>query len=264
MAVQIDERAIVGKNVELGDNVQISPYAVLEDNIKIGAGTIIGAHAYIGSNTTIGDDCRIFNGASVGTIAQDLKYKDEDAYLIVGDRTQIREFCTLNKGTAENNGVTKVGSDCALLAYCHIAHDCIVGDHFVSSNALTMAGHVKIGDHVTCGGKVSIHQFTQVGDQCFLGANTFVKMDAVPFSLVSGDSNSASIYGINKVGLERRGFTKEDMSAIKMAYKFIFRKKLSLEDAKAQIIEKWPDNEHIANLLAFCERSNRGLIRMGK
>lgn len=264
MAVHIDERAIIGKNVELGDNVQIAPYAVLEDNITIGAGTKVGAHAYIGSNTTIGEKCVIFNGASVGTIAQDLKFKDEDAFLIVGDRTQIREFCTLNKGTEENNGVTKVGNDCALLAYCHIAHDCVVGDHFVASNSLAMAGHVKVGDHVTCGANVSIHQFSQVGDQCFLGANTFVKMDVVPFSLVAGDSNSASIYGINKVGLERRGFSKDDMSAIKMAYKYIFRKKLTLDEAKSVIIEKWPENPYIAQLLKFCDGSQRGLIRMGK
>ncbi len=262
MAVQVDDRAVLGKNVELGENVTIAPFAVIEDNVTIGANTVVSSHAYIGSHTTIGEDCRIFNGASVGTIAQDLKYKDEDASLIIGDRCQVREFCTLNKGTAENNGLTKIGNDCALLAYCHVAHDCEVGNHFVASNGLGMAGHVKVANHVTCGGNVIMHQFVQIGGHCFIGANKFVTMDVVPFALVAGETMQPHIYGINKVGLERRGFSKEDMSLIKKAYKSLFRKKLSLSEATDEIKAMGLGNDHLAYLLDFTSKSERGLLRM--
>jgi len=262
MSVEISDKAIVGKNVELGDGVKIAPFAVIEDNVQIGAGTTIGASAYVGSYTKIGANCRIFNGASVGTIAQDLKYRDEDASLEIGDRTIIREFCTLNKGTAANNGITKIGSDCALLAYCHVAHDCIVGDFFVASNNLALAGHTTIGRNVICGGNVGVHQFTKIGDYSFIGAYSFVTMDVVPYSLVGMSDGNTFIAGHNKVGLERNGFSAEDVSAIKKAHKIIFRKGLSLEDAKAAIEAEFPENAVCKRVSDFIEKSQRGLLRM--
>lgn len=264
MSISVDSRAVLGKNVELGEGVIVSPFAVIEDNVTIGAGTMIGAHAYIGSNTTMGENCRVFNGASIGTIAQDLKYRDEDAFLIVGDRTQFREFCTINKGTAANNGLTKIGSDSAFLAYCHVGHDCEVGDHFVASNSLALAGHVLVGDHVTCGGFVSVHQFTQIGDHAFLGANTFVTMDVVPYALVSSDGDGAFIAMMNKVGLERRGFSSEDLSVIKKMYKILFRQGLSLTDATSLLSVDYSDCDIVKDTLSFIERSKRGLTRMKK
>ncbi len=264
MSISVDSRAVLGKNVELGEGVTVGPFAVIEDNVTIGSGTIIGANAYIGSNTTLGANCRVFNGASIGTIAQDLKYRDEDAFLTVGDRTQFREFCTINKGTSANNGLTKIGSDSAFLAYCHVGHDCEVGDHFVASNSLALAGHVIVGNHVTCGGFVSVHQFTQIGDHAFLGANTYITMDVVPFSLVSSDGDGAFIAMMNKVGLERRGYSAEDLSVIKKAYKVLFRQGLALAEATSFLSAEFPDSEIVNQLLKFIAGSKRGLTRMKK
>ena len=261
MSVQISEKAVIGKNLELGTGVQIAPFAVIEDNVQIADGAIIGSYAFIGSNTKIGKDCRIFNGASVGTVAQDLKYRDEAATLEIGDRTIIREFCTLNKGTSANNGITKIGSDCALLAYCHIAHDCEVGDFFVSSNGLAMAGHTTVGRNVICGGNVGIHQFTVIGDYSFIGAYAYVNMDIVPYSLVAIADGSTFIAGHNKVGLERNGFTNEDVSAIKKMYKLLFRSGLTLEDAKAKIVSQMSDDDIRKRMLEFLNKSQRGLLR---
>ncbi len=264
MSIIVDERAVIGKNVELGEGVTVAPFAVIDDNVTIGAGTSIGSHAFIGSHTTIGEECRIFNGASVGTIAQDLKYREEDAFLKIGNRTQIREFCTLNKGTSANNGLTIVGDDCALLAYCHIGHDCEVGNHFVASNNLAMAGHVITGDHVTCGGNVSVHQFTRIGDYSFLGANQYLTMDVVPYSLVGGNGDGAFIATINKVGLERNGFSKEQLSELKKAYRTIFRKGLALSEALTTISGDFPESDVVKSLVTFIEKSQRGITRMKK
>ncbi len=264
MSISVDERAVIGKNVELGEGVTIAPFAVIDDNVTIGAGTSIGSHAFIGSHTTIGEECRIFNGASVGTIAQDLKYREEDAFLQIGNRTQIREFCTVNKGTSANNGLTIVGDDCALLAYCHIGHDCEVGNHFVASNNLAMAGHVIAGDHVTCGGNVSVHQFTRIGDYSFVGANQYLTMDVVPYALVGGNGDGAFIATINKVGLERNGFTKEQLSELKKAYRILFRKGLALDVAVETIMTEYPKSEIIDSLKNFIAKSERGITRMKK
>jgi UDP-N-acetylglucosamine acyltransferase len=262
MSVEISEKAVIGKNVKLGTGVKIAPFAVIEDDVQIGDNTTIGASAYIGSHTAIGKNCRIFNGASVGTVAQDLKYRDEDASLEIGDNTIIREFCTLNKGTAANNGITKIGSNCALLAYCHIAHDCVVGDFFVASNNLAMAGHVTVGRNVQCGGNVGIHQFINIGDYSFIGAGSYVSMDIVPYSLVGGTKWDAFVAGHNNIGLERNGFSQEDVSAIKKMYKIIFRKGLTLEAAKEEIEAQLPKNEVSERVLNLIEKSQRGLLRM--
>ncbi len=262
MAVQVDERAVLGKNVELGDDVIIGPYTIIEDNVTIGARTNISGQAYIGSNTTLGEDCRVFNGASIGTIAQDLKFAGEECYLTVGDRTQFREFCTINKGTAANEGYTRIGSDSAFLAYCHVGHDCEIGDHFVSSNGLAMAGHVTVGKHVTLGGSNGIHQFTRIGDYAFIGGLHRVRMDIVPFALAANEDVDITIAGINKVGLERNGFTTEELSSIKKAYRIIFRKGLTLEEAIAELQTDLQDNKHIENLISFIKGSERGITRM--
>ncbi len=264
MSVFVDERAVLGKNVELGDGVTVAPFAVIDDNVTIGAGTSIGSHTFVGSHTTIGEDCRIFNGVSVGTIAQDLKYREEDAFLEIGNRTQIREFCTVNKGTSANNGMTRIGDDCALLACCHVGHDCEVGNHFVSSNNLGMAGHVIVDDHVTCGGNVSVHQFTRIGSFSFLGANQYLTMDVVPFALVGGNADGAFVASINKVGLERNGFLKEEMLVIKKVYRTLFRKGLALDVAVQTISDEYPDNEHVKSIISFIKDSERGITRMRK
>ncbi|MGM0462151.1 MAG: acyl-ACP--UDP-N-acetylglucosamine O-acyltransferase [Fibrobacterota bacterium] len=264
MSSQIDTQAVVHPDSNLGKNVRIGPFAVIEENVYIGDNTVIDSHARIGSNTTIGTDCHIFNGASVGTIAQDLKYSGEESFLEIGDRTIIREFCTINKGTQANKGLTKIGNDCALLAYCHVGHDCLIGDKFISSNGLAVAGHVTIGDQVICGGNVSIHQFSRIGDHAFIGANKYITQDVVPFALIAGDTLTASLYGINSVGLKRRGFSSEDMSTIKKAYKILFRNGHTLEEAQNLLEKTWPGDEIIASLIQFVSKSNRGLLRFKK
>lgn len=262
MSVEISEKAVVGKKAQLGNDVKIAPFAVIEDDAVIGDNTTIGAHAYIGSRTTIGSGCRIFNGASIGTIAQDLKYRGEDSSVFIGDRAIIREFVTINKGTSANDGITKIGNDCALLAYCHVAHDCEIGDFFIASNNLAMAGHTKVGRNVICGGNVSIHQFTVIGDYSFVGANTYITMDIVPYSLVGAANGDAFVAGHNKVGLERNGFSSDDVSEIKKIYKLLFRSGFSLEDAKSRIAEEVGQNEISCCVLNFLEKSQRGLLRM--
>jgi UDP-N-acetylglucosamine acyltransferase len=262
MSVEISEKAIIGKNAEFGNNVKIAPFAIIEDNVVIDDYTTIGSHAYIGSHTKIGKNCRIFNGASVGTIAQDLKYRDEDAFLFIGDEVIIREFVTINKGTSANNGITKIGNNCALLAYCHVAHDCEVGDFFVASNNLAMAGHTTIGRNVICGGNVSIHQFTHIGDYSFIGANSYVSMDIVPYSLIGTADGETFVAGHNKVGLERNGFSADDISKIKKIYKLLFFRELSVSEAKKQILNEVGQNTISQRVLDFIEKSQRGLLRV--
>ncbi|ERP31758.1 acyl-ACP--UDP-N-acetylglucosamine O-acyltransferase [Chitinivibrio alkaliphilus] len=264
MSTTIDPRAIIAKNVTLGENVTVGPFAIIEENVSIGSDTKIGASAYIGSDTTIGQGCQIYNHASVGTLAQDLKYAGEACSLTIGDRTMIREFCTINKGTEANRGRTIIGSDCALLAYCHVGHDCIIGNHFIASNGLALAGHVRVGDHVICGGNVSVHQFTQIGSHAFIGANKYVTMDVVPFALVAGDTLSAFIYGINSVGLKRRGFTAEERRTIKSAITILLRKGHTRDAAVALLQERWPHEAHVETLLSFIEKSTRGLLQFKK
>lgn len=264
MSAEIHSTAIIGKNVELGEGVDIKPYAVIEDNVKLGDNVSIGSHALIGSNTSIGDGTTIFNGASVGTIAQDLKYKGEETTLNIGKNTIIREFCTINKGTVEN-GSTEIGDNCALLAYCHVAHDCIIGNNVIISNSLSMAGHVKVGDFVVIGGEVGIHQFCKIGSYSMLGARCGIIKDVVPFSLCGkGEAGIERIVGINKVGLERRGFDESRRRVIKNAYKTLFRENLTVKDAVDVLKKEYPDNTDVNELIEFVENSERGLYNMGK
>ncbi len=264
MSSNIHESVILGKNVNLGENVTIMPYAVLEDNIQIGDGCTIGAHAQIGSNTTIGSGSTIFNGASVGTIPQDLKYKGEETTLVIGKNAIIREFCTINRGTIEN-GTTKIGDDCAFLAYCHVGHDCEIGNNVVASNQLGMGGHVKVGDYVVFGAEVSIHQFCKIGSYSMLGARSLILKDVIPFSLCAkGEAGVERIVSINKVGLERRGFDETRRRLIKKAYKTLFRSNLTVKDAVEVLKKDYSDNNDILSLIDFVKNSDRGLYNMGK
>lgn len=264
MSSEIHSTAIIGDNVSLGENVSIKPYAVIEDNVNIGDKVTIGSHALIGTNTTIGDGSTIFNGASVGTIPQDLKYEGEDTTLVIGKNTIIREFCTINRGTVEN-GSTVIGDNCALLAYCHVAHDCVLGNNVVISNSLSMAGHVKVGDFVVIGGDSAVHQFCKIGSYSMIGARSFITKDVVPFSLCAkGEAGAERVVGINKVGLERRGFDESRRRVIKNAYKILFRKGYTIKDASVELEKEYADNKDIEFLLEFINSSERGLYNMGK
>lgn len=258
----IHPTAIIATGAELGSDVTVAPYAVIEDDVIIGDGTQIGAHALIGAATRIGRNCRIFNGASVGTIPQDLKFKGEYTTLHIGDNAIIREFCTINRGT-QAAGKTVIGNNCALLAYCHVGHDCIIGDNLVASNSLAMAGHVEVGNHVGLGGGCNIHQFCRIGDHAFIaGGGVRLLKDAVPFAMIGGDQADPRVYGINSVGLERRGFDAERRLKIKRAYRVLFRQGLTIPQALDALTAQYAADEDITLLVDFVKHSQRGIIRM--
>jgi UDP-N-acetylglucosamine acyltransferase len=234
--------------------IRIHPTA----HVRIGARTVVGPHVLIERDTTVGEECKIHKGAVLGTDPQDLKYLGEPTTLEVGDRTVIREFATLNRGTGEG-GSTRVGSDCLLMAYCHVAHDCELGNHVILSNAVNMAGHVTIGDWAIIGGVTPIHQFVRIGEHSFCGGASRISQDVAPYIKVAGNPGAA--FGLNSVGLERRGFSEEARAELKRAYRLVFRSELNtsqaIETARAEL-KPLPEVERF---LGFIESSERGILR---
>jgi UDP-N-acetylglucosamine acyltransferase len=255
----IHPTAIVHPKAVIGDHVSIGPYTIIEEDVKIGGDCEIGPHVLVASGTRMGDGCRIFKGASLGTPPQDLKFGGEKTTLVIGNHTVIREFCTLNRGT-KATGETRLGSHCLLMAYCHLAHDCHVGDYFVAANLVNLAGHVTIGNYVRASGNMSIIQFLTIGDYSFLGAHTLIAKDIVPFAFVAPEP--LRIVDINKVGLERAGFSEERRREIKRAYKLLFRSDLPFNEALARLESDFPGNADIASLSAFARASKRGILGM--
>ncbi|TVP55294.1 MAG: acyl-ACP--UDP-N-acetylglucosamine O-acyltransferase [Gemmatimonadales bacterium] len=254
--VEIHETAIVDSDAELASGVRIGPRAIIGPGVRIGEGTEIGAGVLIEKNTEIGRDCRIFHGAVLGSDPQDLKFQGEESWLRVGDRTMVREYATLNRGTSWS-GQTVVGSDCLLMAYVHVAHDCHLGNHVIVSNATQMAGHVSVGDWVIISGLVAIHQFVRIGAHAFVGGASRIAQDAVPYCRIVG--NPPKLYGLNSVGLDRRGFSPAARSALKRAYRLVFKSDLNIsqgvERARAEI-EMTPE---VTYFLEFIESSERGV-----
>jgi UDP-N-acetylglucosamine acyltransferase len=261
MPVTIHPSAIVHANAGIGVNVGIGPYAIIEEDVVIGDGCEIGPYAMIASGTRLGKQCRVFNGASLGTIPQDLKFGEEKTILKIGDHTTIREFCTLNRGT-KATGETVLGSHCLLMAYCHVAHDCRIGDYFIAANSVNLAGHVTIGNHVNSGGIAAVVQFRTVGDHSFIGAFSLIVKDVVPFAKVA--AAPMRIVGVNKVGLERSGFDENRRRQISRAYKVLFRSGLTCQDAVARLAREFPGNPDVESIIAFARKSSYGLLRMGE
>ncbi|MDG5815759.1 acyl-ACP--UDP-N-acetylglucosamine O-acyltransferase [Chitinispirillales bacterium ANBcel5] len=257
----IHPTAIIEPGAQIGENVTIGPYTVIESDVVIGAESTIGPHVVIGNGTRIGNKCKIFKGASIGLEPQDKKYAGEKTFTIIGDNTLIREFVTVNRGTTESME-TRIGSDCWIMAYCHIAHDCVIGNDVTISNGLAMAGHVEVGNHVTIGGIVPIHQFTRIGDYAMVASVARPFTDVVPYALVGADPTR--IAGINSVGLERRGYSQEQIKHIKKAYKILFRMELSLNAAIEKLQEEYKDNKDVMFIVDFVKKSQRGIMRMGK
>ncbi len=260
METGIHPTAIIEPGTEVGEGVTIGPYTVIEGDVVIGEGCSIGPHVMIGTGTRLGKGCRIFKGACIGLEPQDKKYNGEKTHTIIGDNTLIREFVTINRGT-EANGETRIGSDCWIMAYCHIAHDCVLGNDVTISNGLAMAGHVEVGNHVTIGGIVPIHQFTRIGDYAMVAAVARPFTDVVPFALVGAEPTR--IAGVNKVGLERRGFTSRQIRDIKSAYKILFRDGHSLEEAIVRLQDEFPDEQNVKHIVDFVRSSRRNIMRMG-
>lgn len=255
--MKIHHTAVVHPKAQIGENVEIGPYAVIGENVVIGEGTKISPHVVIDGWTTIGKECKIFPGASLGAEPQDLKFKDEKSYTIVGDYTTIRECVTINRAVGEGE-VTKVGSHVLLMAYSHVAHNCIVGDQVIMANAATLAGHVEVGNRAVVGGLAGVHQFVHIGELVMIGGLTKVTQDIPPYLLVDG--NPAEVHGINLVGLRRNGFSQQHRQDIKKIFKTIYRSNLNLTQA-IEVLKEMEQTEQVRQYLTFFEgRSGRGLI----
>jgi UDP-N-acetylglucosamine acyltransferase len=260
---QIHPTAIVDPKAELAEDVSIGPYAVIGAQVRIGAGTSVGAHTTIEGPTTIGRDNRIYQFASLGAAPQDMKYKGEPTELHIGDRNTIREFCTFNRGTAQDVGITRIGDDNWIMAYVHIAHDVQLANRTILANNATLAGHVHIGDWAIVGGLTGVHQFCKVGAHAMLGFQSHVSQDVPPYMMVSG--NPLAVHGFNVEGLRRRGFSAERIALVKQMHRLLYRSGLTLEQAKAQIEAlKGTASEGDADvslLLDFLAASTRGIAR---
>lgn len=264
---KIHPTAIIAKEANLDSSVEVGAYSIVGPYVQIASGTKIGPHVVLEGRTTIGRDNTFFQFSSVGAAPQDKKYAGEPTLLEIGDRNTIREFCTLNLGTVQDVGVTRLGNDNLLMAYVHIAHDCQVGSNTIFANGATLAGHVEIGDWVILGGFASVHQFCHIGAHAMLGMNTSLTQDVPPYVILSG--NPAAAHGLNLEGLKRRGFSREEIDAIRHIYKLLYKSGLLLKDAKLAIeqfkAEVQTENlgavKHIQQMLSFLDRSTRGIVR---
>jgi UDP-N-acetylglucosamine acyltransferase len=263
VAPLIHPTALVSSGAELDSTVTVGPYAVIGDGVCIGAGTTIGAHSVIEGPTTIGRDNRIFTHAALGAAPQDMKYRGEPTQLSIGDRNTIREFCTFNRGTAQDVGVTRIGDDNWIMAYVHIAHDVQLGSRAILANNATLAGHVHIGDWVIVGGLTGVHQFCKIGAHAMTGFQSHVSQDVPPFMMAAG--NPLSIAGINAEGLRRRGFSKERIALVKQMHRLVYRDGLTLDNAKAAVaaLRGSVDGSDVDvnMLLDFLAASTRGIAR---
>ena len=259
----IHPTALVDAAAQIDASVTIGPYAVIGPHVVLGAGTTVGAHCVIEGHTTIGRDNRIFQFASLGAAPQDKKYAGEPTRLVIGDRNTIREFCTFNTGTVQDQGVTTIGDDNWVMAYVHIAHDCVVGNQTILANNATLAGHVQVDDYAIIGGLTGIHQFTKVGAHVMAGFASHISQDVPPFMMVDG--NPLAVRGLNLEGLRRRGFSAARVAAIKQMHRLLYRQGLTLEAARAAMAALPSAHPQaaadIALVLAFLDASTRGIAR---
>ncbi|MFQ5677991.1 MAG: acyl-ACP--UDP-N-acetylglucosamine O-acyltransferase [Gemmatimonadota bacterium] len=251
------ETAVVDPTAVIQPSVSIGPYAVIGPNVHLGARVRVGPHVFIERDTRVGEDCFLAKGAVLGTDPQDLKYGGEATLLEVGARTIIREYATLNRGTAAT-GITRVGADCLLMAYAHVAHDCRIGDHVILANAVNMGGHVQIEAHASVGGVTAIHQFVRIGAHSFIGGGSRVPQDVAPYTIVAG--NPCRAYGLNLVGLRRRGFSKETLVALRNAYRQVFQSELNIGRALDRLEEEPELIPEVRRLISFVRSSRRGIV----
>jgi UDP-N-acetylglucosamine acyltransferase len=255
----IHPSAQIDPSARLGANVRIGAFSVIGADVEIGDGTEIGSHVVVEGPTRIGRENRVFSFSSLGAAPQDKKYRDEPTRLEIGDRNTIREFVTINRGTTQDAGVTRIGDDNWIMAYVHMAHDCIVGNNTIFANAASLAGHVRVDDFVILGGFTLVHQFCQIGAHAFTSMGSIINRDVPPYVTVAG--NFAEPRGINTEGLKRRGFNSERITAIRRAYKTLYMSGLPLADARAQLASAAHQAPDVQLLLDFIARSERSLIR---
>lgn len=260
--MRVHPTSIIGKEVELGPDVEVGPFSVIQGRVKIRKGTKVDSHVSIGNpygSIEIGEDNHILSGAVIGGPPQDLSYKSEPTSLIVGDRNIIREFTTINCGTVKGGGVTRIGHDCMLMAYVHVAHDCQIGHHVVVANTTQFAGHVEVGDYARIGGMVGLVQFIRIGRYAYVGGGSSVNKDVLPFTIAEG--HWARVRAANKVGLSRAGFSKEEIDNIYRAVRLFIMGDRTSEEAVAKIKEECSMTEPVQHLLDFILTSKNGVAR---
>jgi len=255
----IHPTAIIHPTAELHETVSVGPYSIIEERVAIDSGTRIGSHVVIDQYTRIGKDCQIFPFTSIGTAPQDKKFKGEKTELVIGDDNVIREYATINRGTPEGGGVTRIGNQNLLLAYIHIAHDCHLGNGITMVNVATLGGHVTLEDYSVIGGLAAVHQFVRIGAHAYVGGKTGVSQDIPPFVLASGER--AKLFGLNIVGLKRHNFSNEVILALKKAYQLVIRSHLTIQEAMIRVEKEVPVVPEVKQFLEFVRHSKRGIPR---
>lgn len=264
-SASIHETALVDPDATLGDGCSVGPFSIVEKGASIGAGTSIGSHVLIQTGTTLGRECRIYHGAVIGSVPQDLKFEGETTSLSIGDRSIVREYATINRGT-KASWQTEIGCDCLVMAYVHVAHDCRIGNHVILANNVLLAGHVIIEDYATLGGLVPVHQFTRIGQHSFVGGGSRVTQDVPPFVKVAGEPLRPVGLNVGRgpfgpVGLEKHGLSTDTIQLLKKAYRILFRSKLNTSKAVERIRAELEDIPEICALVTFIEQSQRGIVK---
>ena len=254
----IHKTAVVSPEAELHESVEAGPFAIIEGNVQIGEGSVVGSSALVASGARIGKNVRIHHGAVVATIPQDLKFGGEETVANIGDNCIIREYATVNRGTRES-GSTDLGSNCLLMAYAHVAHDCKIGDNVILANAVQLGGHVHIGEHVIIGGSVPVHQFSKIGCHAMIGGGFRLTQDLCPYALAGG--YPLRILGVNLIGLRRRGFSNETIAVLQRVFKVLFFSELNTKQAVERITNEVEQTPEVQEILKFIGESTRGLIK---
>ena len=255
----IHSSAIIRAGASIADDVEVGPYSVIGEQVAIGAGTKIGSHSVIEGRTSIGKNNTIFHHVSIGEIPQDKKYRNEDTTLTIGDGNVIREFCSFNTGTIQDRANTFIGNNNWIMAYVHVAHDCVIGNNVIFANCVQLGGHIIVQDHVFLGGFTGVHQFCRIGAHAMTGVGSVVLADIPPFVTVMG--NKAKPHGINTEGLKRLGFNREVIADIKTAYKIIYRSGLTLEEAVERMKTEMVDSGSVKKIIEFIDGSKRSIVR---
>ncbi|WP_028573712.1 acyl-ACP--UDP-N-acetylglucosamine O-acyltransferase [Desulfonatronovibrio hydrogenovorans] len=262
MATEIHPTAIVDPTSELGVDVIIGPYTIIEASTQLGDGTRVDAFAQVKKFTSLGRNNHIYSYACIGEAPQDIKYQGQETWLRLGDNNKVREYATLNRGTPDGRGVTRIGSNCFLMAYTHVAHDCILEDNVIMANSATLAGHVHLGQRSVVGGLCAVHQFVRIGEYAFIGGKSGVAQDVPPYMLVAGER--AKIYGPNLIGMRRAGFDRHETSAVKKTFHLIWGSGLSRDQAIEQVLQDFGQFRTVQKLVDFLKSSSRGIVSRDK
>lgn len=257
--MSIHQTAIIHPNAIIAEGVEIGPYSVIGDHVRIGKDTKIASHVLVEGWTTIGERNQIFSFSSIGTPPQDIGYKGEETYLVIGNDNVIRECATIHRATTKADRKTEIGDKNFLMAYAHVAHDCKLGNHIIMANSVALGGHIVIGDHAILGGIVAVHQFVNIGSYSIIGGQSAVTQDIPPY--VSAAGNRAQLYGLNRIGLKRKGFSDSVVLSLKKAYRILFRSGLTQDEATRKALEEFPDSAEVRYLVEFVRASKRGISR---